>query len=304
MQTEVTKKDHIGICICTFKRPEFLNNLLLKLREQVTEDLFDYSISIVDNDKCESARGIVENCSQTLKIPILYLLEPIQNIALARNKVIEHSQGNFIALIDDDEFPINHWLLTLYKCLRSYNVDGVLGPVLPYFEIQPPKWVTKGGFFERRNHSSGHELEWQNTRTGNALLKRQIFDNNMMWFDPKFGSGGEDRDFFRRRLSEGRKFIWCREAPVYEKVPALRWEISVLTKRALLRGKMAFNAGESGVSNIFKSFIAVLIYSLLLPFLFVIGKHLLVKYLIKICDHLGKILAYFKIDVIKEKYIT
>ena len=34
-----------------------------------------------------------------------------QNIALARNKAIENAKGDFIAFIDDDEFPLDQWLL-------------------------------------------------------------------------------------------------------------------------------------------------------------------------------------------------
>jgi hypothetical protein len=34
------------------------------------------------------------------------------------------------------------------------------------------------------------------------------------------------------------------------------------------------------------------------------GRHVLVKYLVKDFDHLGKLFAVFGINVIKEKYLT
>lgn len=299
----MSKKDHITVCLCTYKRPELLRRLLSKLEEQKIEDFFDYSIVIVDNDGSESARQAVEFYARRSKISINYCVEPEQNISLARNKAIANAKGDFIGLVDDDEFPAEDWLLTLYKALKLYQVDGLLGPVLPHFEKEPPKWVLKGHFFDRPTHPTGHVLRWENTRTGNALLRRDLFREGGKWFDPEFGSGGEDRDFFRRRISEGRFFVWCNEAPVYEIVPPERWKRTVLIKRALLRGKMAINASQSKSKSVMHSLVAIGIYTVCLPLLLVLGHHVFIKYLIKDCDHLGKVCAFLGLDLIREKYV-
>jgi succinoglycan biosynthesis protein ExoM len=276
---------------------------LLKLEEQKTDGLFDYSIVIVDNDKFESARQAVESHAQQTKIVITYYVEPEQNIALARNRVIENAQGDFIALIDDDESPPEYWLLKLYKSLNYFKSDGVLGPVQPCFEKEPPGWVLKGCFFERPTHPTGHILGWENTRTGNALLRRGLFNKEHKWFDPAFGSGGEDRDFFRRKIEEGHIFVWCSEAYVFEKVPPRRWKRTVLLKRAMLRGKMALNNKGSKPISIFYSAAAIVIYTVCMPIFLVFGQHVFMKYLIKNCDHLGKILTFSGINLVKEKYV-
>jgi glycosyltransferase involved in cell wall biosynthesis len=85
------------------------------LEGQKTESLFDYSNVIADNDRSESARQTVESCTRQLKISISYYVEPEQNIAYARNKAVENAKGDFIGFIDDDEFPIEQWLLNHYK---------------------------------------------------------------------------------------------------------------------------------------------------------------------------------------------
>jgi len=85
------------------------------LEGQKTESLFDYSNVIADNDRSESARQTVESCTRQLKISISYYVEPEQNIAHARNKAVENAKGDFIGFIDDDEFPIEQWLLNHYK---------------------------------------------------------------------------------------------------------------------------------------------------------------------------------------------
>jgi succinoglycan biosynthesis protein ExoM len=296
-------RPHITICICTYKRPELLIRLLTKLETQQSNGLFDYSIVIVDNDKLKSAYQPVSAYAMQSTINISYYVEPEQNIALARNKTLENAKGDFVSFIDDDEFPENHWLLNLYKAINQYKSDGILGPVVPHFETAPPRWVLEGRFFDRPTHPSGYVLGWTNTRTGNALLKKDIFKTDIDRFDPAFGSGGEDRDFFRRMITKGHIFIWSNEAPVFETIPPYRWDKNILIKRALLRGKMALNSADSKLLSVFVSTAAIIIYTCCLPLFFVMGRHFFMKYLIKTCDHIGKVAAFLKINLVSEKYI-
>ncbi|MCC6544764.1 MAG: glycosyltransferase family 2 protein [Nitrospirae bacterium] len=294
-------RDHINVCICTFKRPELLRRLLIELSHQRTDGLFGYSIIVADNDQEKSALPVIESFRQASDIDIRYCVEPEQNIARARNRAVECAEGNLIACIDDDEFPVQTWLFELFQAYCTFKADGILGPVLPLYETKPPKWIIKGKFHERPLHATGTELPWTLTRTGNVLFKRDLFDGKKNMFDPGFGSGGEDRDFFRRMIGQGRKFVWCAEAPVYETVPPERFKRSFLLRRALLRGKIAYN--QNLVAYI-KSLIIIPVYTVLLPFLFLIRHHIFMKYLIKYFDHIGRLLTLFGIDVVKQKYIV
>lgn len=295
----MSQKHHICVCVCTFKRPELLRRLLLKLEEQETGDLLEYSIVIVDNDKSESARKTVESFSRKSKVSIGYYVEPEQNIALARNKTVANARGEFIAFIDDDEVPSGEWLMNLYKVCDKFHADGVLGPVIPYYEMRPPKWVVLGKFYERPSERTGEVLHWAKTRTGNVLLRRRIFDKGDNLFRREFGSGSEDRDFFRRMIAKGFRFLWCAEAPVYEAVTAERCTRSFMLKRALLRGQQP----HFTTIEIAKSFVAIPLYTVALPFLGLTSHHLFMKYLIKDCDHIGRVLAFCGINVIKQKYV-
>lgn len=105
--------DHITVCICTFKRPHLLGNLLKMLQCQPSDGQFTISVSIVDNDANESARETVSAFSVVSTLPIAYACEPAQNIARARNKAVENAPGDFIGFIDDAEFPDDHWLVLL-----------------------------------------------------------------------------------------------------------------------------------------------------------------------------------------------
>ena len=206
----------ISVCICTFKRPHLLSRLLYELDRQKTGALFTYSIVIVDNDVSQSSAEVVLQFRKMSPLEITYFVEPEQNIALARNKALANAKGDFIAFIDDDEFPATDWLIKLFQTCQAHKVDGVLGPVLPHFEGSPPAWVTKGRFCDRPSHPTGFKIDWNEGRTGNLLIKREILDGIDPVFRPEFGSGGEDRNFFRRMIERGRVFVWCNEAVAYE----------------------------------------------------------------------------------------
>jgi len=86
------KMKHISVCICTYKRPDFLKRLLAELGRQDTGGLFTYSIVLADNDHLESAKPVVSDFVATSMVPVAYCVEPRQNIALTRNKA-EHQRA-------------------------------------------------------------------------------------------------------------------------------------------------------------------------------------------------------------------
>lgn len=302
-ETTTNETKHINVCICTYKRPPLLKRLLEELGGQDTSGLFTYSIVVVDNDYLQSAKPVVVDFAITSSIPIKYCVEPRQNIALARNKAVENASGDFVAFIDDDEFPTKRWLLTLFKTCNEYKVDGALGPVERHFDEKPPKWIIKGNFYERPTYPTGMIIDWRKGRTNNTLLKRRIILTGSQPFRPEFRTG-EDQDFFRRMIQEGHVFIWCNEAVVYEVVPPVRWKRSFMLRRALLQGTVSVLHPSFGALDIAKSIIAIPAYMAALPFALVLGHHRFMILLVKICDHLGKLFALLGINLIREPYVT
>ena len=180
---------HISVCICTYKRRELLQRLLGELRHQDAAGLFTFSIVVADNDSLQSAKEAVAEFASESAIPIKYCVEPQQNIALTRNTAIKNADGDFIAFIDDDEFPAKDWLWHLFKACQEYHADGVLGPVKRHFDEEPPKWIVKGNFYERPTHPTGFVISWRGGRTGNLLLKKQLFEAAIPRFDRNFVPG-------------------------------------------------------------------------------------------------------------------
>lgn len=294
---------HITVCVCTYKRPDLLKSLLEDLKQQDTGGLFTYSILVVDNDQQRSAYGVVSEFTTSQEVHAEYYVEPEQNIALARNKAIEHASGDFVVFIDDDESPIQRWLLTLFEACSKHNAQGVLGPVHPRYAETPPAWVVDGKFYDRRTYPTGFVIDWRKGRTGNTMLKKEVFAGVTQPFRPEFRTG-EDQDFFRRMIEKGYVFIWCNEAVAYEVVPTLRWKRTFLLKRALLRGHASLAHPTFGARDLVTSAVAAPAYALVLPFALAFGQGTFMSILVRLFDHLGRLLGSVGINPVKEPYVT
>jgi succinoglycan biosynthesis protein ExoM len=278
-----------------------LRHLLSELARQEDTGSFTYSVVVADNDPDQSAEPVVRNCAATAPFKIKYCAEPERNIALVRNKCLEHSEGDAIAFIDDDEFPVPAWLSQLVHVWRDFGVAGVLGPVRPHYPEGTPAWVRHGGFFDRPEHATGFVMPWPECRTGNVLLGRRLLTGLDPVFNPDFPNGGEDVEFFGRMIAAGHQFIWCNEAVAYETVPPARWRRSILLKRALQRGANSLRPRQGRWWNIFKAVVAVPLYVCALPFLLLAGQHYFMKYLVKTADHAGRLLAMLGIRPIRQR---
>lgn len=285
------KVPHVSVVILTCNRLAWLERLLDALERQKTEGKFTLSARVVDNDPAQSARQLIERRAATAKIPMACDCDPEKNLPKLRNLGALNSKSDFVAYIDDDEFPIDDWMYLMLEALEKYQADGVLGPVRPHFETPPPKWVAASKVCDRPVLPTGLVLNYDQTRTGNTLLKRSLFDDPDNLFDKSFDMHGEDRDFFRRLINKGHKFVWCEEAAAYETQPERRRTRAYHIRRGLLRGSISWRHCRNRGPMLVKTLVAFGAYTVALPFLLFGGQGLFMKYFVKDCDHVGRLLA-------------
>ena len=297
---------HICVCICTYKRLHLLNKLIANLQAQETDGLFSYSIVIVDNDHARSAQRTVSDWREKTRVPIDYVVEPEKSISAARNRAIRQAKGDYVACIDDDEFPCDTWLLRLYQTCCEYQVDGVMGPVIPYFLSIPPTWVMKGGVCNRASYPTGTTMHWSKSAFGNILLSRKILNYSPQPFNPKFRFQGEDVAFFKDMNQRGHSFVWCTDATVYELMTDDRCRKAYFLRRAFVQGHVSLQYIDSHTVHqkiyiVLKSATAIALYTSLLPFCLMRGFHVFMKYLIKDVHHASRLLALFQVVSLKER---
>jgi glycosyltransferase involved in cell wall biosynthesis len=276
-------------------------------KQQTGDEAFTFSCVVVDNDELGSGRPVVDRFATECGMRLTYEIEPQRNFALVRNRTLSLAKGDFVAFIDDDEVPVPEWLANLLDTQKRSGADGVLGPVRPYFDDPPPRWILRGKLCERPVHPTGMVMDWAQSRTGNVLIKRTLFEQGGMRFDPAYATGGEDVDFFKRAAMAGYRFVWCEEAPAYELVPPERCRKSYFLKRALLLGQISLkHATDRLTPGVririgLRSLLALLLYALALPVLMLGGFHLAMKYLIKACHHLGRLSALVGIKLMRAR---
>ncbi len=297
---------HVVVCIPTFRRPTLLSKCLEALQSQKHE-AFTYGIVVVDNDHKQSARAVTSAWQQRSPLSIRYEVEPVQNIALARNRALRSAYGEFIAFIDDDEIPCEDWLQGLYRTCNRYRADGVLGPVRPYFPLGAPLWLKRSGLCNRPSHETGTVLNRFQTRTGNVLFRRNIIEGHTEPFPPSKGrSGGEDMAFFRVMIENGHRFVWCEDTPVYEVVVPQRWTLGYYVMAYLrmggLSGERARHSRRKKWRCLVLSLPAAVAYALGVAIGFLGGKHIFAKCSVKLIYHLSRIAGCLGFVPIRERW--
>jgi glycosyltransferase involved in cell wall biosynthesis len=284
-----------------------LDRLLRNLAIQRTAGLFVYSVVVVDNDASGCARETVSRIQTELHLDVTYSIEPEHTIPAARNHALRLARGNYVAIIDDDEFPPPDWLLRLFDGIQTFAVDGVLGPVYPFFADAPPNWLSKSGMCDLPVYRTGTLLHWSQTCTGNVMVKKEVFERHNLSFDLRFKTGGSDQELFRQAMARGCRFVTVAEAPVYEVFPPARLTRKYWIKRALVNGFNARKYAVHGMSStqqailICKSAIGAAIYAMALPVCVLLGQHRVIICLEKGCYHLSRTCASFGIELWKRR---
>ncbi len=299
--------DHITVCVCTYRRNPLLARLLRNLALQRTDGSFTFSVVVVDNDPAGPARAEVERFGAESSLDVIYGIESRKGIPFARNHALALAKGPFIAIIDDDEIPPPLWLRTLFEAVRTFGVDGALGPVVPFFDQAPPDWLVKSRLSELPRRRTGTLLQWHQSYTGNVLLRKDVFDRDSLRFDEAFRTGGSDQAFFRQAMEAGYRFVAVDEAPVYEVILPERWDKAYFVRRALVNG---YNAHKYSVregrrlktaGSLIKSAIALLTFAVSAPVAYALGAHVWVRRLEGGAYHLSRLAAAAGIEMRKTR---
>jgi glycosyltransferase involved in cell wall biosynthesis len=215
-----------------------LARLLASLAKLETAE--QVSVLVADNDG--AWREGFELCSKLpgYRWPLDAIIVEERGIASVRNALVDRALdagADFIAMLDDDEWPSPHWLTELLRIQRETRADIVQGSIVFEGRVRSAAYSACEGVASIRKASGPIAMI---EGAGNLLLARSCFDGlERPYFDPDFGlTGGEDSEFFTRLSRAGKHFAWADEAVAHGEIEptrlTLRW---VLTR--------AFSIGNS-----------------------------------------------------------
>lgn len=224
----------VVVGIATYKRPQMLRRLLGAIEKFETNA--DVEVLVVDNDAV-GRQGLAvakEFRSSGYPFAIVEVLVETQGLTYSRNAILEVGFSDptveFVAMMDDDQWPEPHWLEALLEVQKETSADIVGAAVWPEFETIPPKWALKSRVYVLDTTTTGTVDIL--TGNGGVLIARNFIKLlPAPWYDHEFATtGGEDVDLFWRLRAVGGRFARAAGAVIYETFPAsrltLRWALT------------------------------------------------------------------------------
>lgn len=223
--------------VVTFKRLDLLEKLFESLKVQQDVGHLRVKLVVVDNDPDGSARDLVSTYAERLPFEVFYTIQPEKNIAISRNKCVEHAEGDLMLFIDDDEIADPDWLSTMVQAMQTHQADAIFGRVEPYFHPDAPDWLKDSFLFKKECGPTGTPA-W-GTHTANSIAKLSSLRELEGPFDLAYGkTSGEDTQMFARLALNGGELLSCRESRVQEYIPLERANADWLLKRARRTGNI------------------------------------------------------------------
>jgi succinoglycan biosynthesis protein ExoM len=235
-------KPSVCLCVPTFRRPAGLRKLLAHIERSTYAGAT--TVIVVDNDdENRAGTAVVESIAPAFRFPIACFVEPRRGHTYAYNSAFARAcraipAPDYVAVLDDDEYPDPDWLAELTTVAQEFDVDIVGGPVFPVFDA-PNHWLAESGLYAPARYPTGRVPMIYGA--GNMLIRRTVLEQ---YLDEPFHhafafTGGSDSEFFRRCRADGRSFAWADDARVFETMPQSRTTVGYLLRRKFRTGSEA-----------------------------------------------------------------
>lgn len=221
----------VVVTVTTYRRADLLPALLGELSAQADALPAPARIVVVDNDPARSAEAVVRASG------VEYLPEPEPGIGHARRAALgAATEGELVAMLDDDLFPEPGWLTGLVDAWeQASHPTAVMGFVRYVWPEDCDPWIAAGGFMRRTRHATGTPLS--DLATGSVLLDADDLRRRGVDFATDLGlSGGEDSRLGRDLLAAGGTIVASAESVARDDIPRDRTTVVFVRRRTIGHG--------------------------------------------------------------------
>ena len=239
----------LSLIIATYNRSASLIRALESVVEQ-NAPAHEWECIVVNNNSSDDTQESFEKFAAAhTECNLRMVSEARQGLSFARNRGIRESQGEYIAIIDDDE-RISPDFISAYISLFDSTPDAVAagGPIVAEYPSGRPRWMSH--FTERPVANTmyfGDKVRlFPGGRIpggGNMAIRREsvrrygVFDTSLGYVGESL-VGGEESDLFERLRIADAKYYYVPKAVMYHIIPSEK-----LTKEYLSR--LSYNVGVS-----------------------------------------------------------
>jgi glycosyltransferase involved in cell wall biosynthesis len=130
-----------SIIIPTYNRAELLRLALESVHSLHLPKSWEAEVLVIDNNSSDDTASVSREANQG-PLLVRHILEIKQNVSHARNRGASEASFEHLVYFDDDELVDEGWLESYVAVQAALRADCVVGPVEPWFEQVPPKWMT------------------------------------------------------------------------------------------------------------------------------------------------------------------
>lgn len=202
----------ISIILSTYNRQTLLPRMLDSLLSQTFSD---FELLLINNGSTDQTDSICHQYVQRDSRIRYFSLEKNQGAARARNFGLDHALGDYIAMVDDDDYCCPDMMQTLFDMAAEHQADitvvgcqNAYGDELEDFYVYDEEFVLRGSgglsaFLERKLY---------NTNAGTKLFRRTLFDG-LRWTE---GTRVDDIHFIYKLFARAQTVVACGK-PLYIK---------------------------------------------------------------------------------------
>lgn len=193
-------KPTVSINLCCYNSEKYLRETLDSIVNQTYKDK-DWELIIINDGSIDSTESIVQEYIKR-GYPIIYHYQQNKGLSYSRNKALELSQGEYIALIDHDDLWLDDTLKKLVDGIESDDYAVCYGGVQfidkhgKKIKDYIPKYYS-GYIFDRL-------LKRIDIYVPAVIIRKSVLDNYALRFDENLKTS-EDVSFFLE-LAINRKF--------------------------------------------------------------------------------------------------
>lgn len=285
----------ISICILTYKREEFLGELLHSLSLQQALDQFDIEVVVVDTSGERTAESVVHQ-SAVANFSIYVGSESRESIPAGRNLALDTASKDWIFFIDDDQYFDTQIMGALYERLKALPDNVVIAKLGVVVDYEVENWTKDLSTFNRDiPFEDGEEFAADCVSTDGVLFSRELAVDRGIIFDQFWASdGGEDNDFFARLLEGDEVVISWSSLKLVDRVMkdrmTIRYCIRDAYRKGLCRFQLRARVHKVRPSHLLFISILMLVFCIIVtPFSFLRGRITGWNSVLKTCRQAGKL---------------
>jgi glycosyltransferase involved in cell wall biosynthesis len=245
----------ISIIICSYRAPITLYECLNSIKS-ASFPRDSVEVILVNNGfPSASEKAIYDFMKSHLQVDFRIVNEPEPGLGFARRKGFIEAEGNFLILIDDDQFLDPDFLSVLIGVIDRYPEVGCICPIVePVWEKRPDDWLVDFGRFclsynaAEKYRPNFSEEYWPPEKTheamrppgGGMIIKHTVADYYLqnvkdpkricLARNPTSLIGCEDEDIFSGVAALGIAIYFTNRLVVYHHIPRSRIKFSYLLR--------------------------------------------------------------------------